>query len=160
MTVWSTLDAFLAGETPLEDFSRWVDETPALADLLAPEELTALRQLDARTAKARVAAIYEAHRPGRLARDRAERIARGMLSGDIPAGAGVRALAALHREGQDWIPVAFVGLETALDDLPATAGNPLTDVGAFSARVRAAIQKERELRAPALVAARRLLERL
>lgn len=164
-TVWQPFDRFLAGELPLEDLLEWVAGSPALADLLAPEELGGLRALDPaapgafRDATARVAAIYETHRPGRLARDRAARIAEGMVAGDIDPAAGTRALARLRAEGADWIPEAFTGLAAALDELPAPAADPLTDAANFTTRVGAALELGRRLRAPALVAARRLLER-
>lgn len=163
---WRTFDCFLAGELALEDLIAWVARTPALADVLAPDELRRLRALDAaavdafRDATAWVGAIYEAHRPGRLVRDRAERIARAMLDGEVDAAAGTRALALLRAAGADWIPEAFTGLAAALDDLPSPAADPLTDAPAFATRVRAALARGRELRAPALVAARRLLDRL
>ena len=51
-----------------------------------------------RDATARIATVYEAHRAGRLHRDRAERIARGMLAGEIDAAAGTRALAGLREQ--------------------------------------------------------------
>lgn len=165
-TVWQTFDRFLARELPLEDLVEWIAGTPALADLLAPDELRGLSVIDpaardaVRDATARVAAIYEAHRPGHLDRDRAERIARGMLSGEIDAAAGTRALARIRAEGAEWIPDAFRGLAAALDDLPAPSTDPLADAPGFAARVSAALERARQLRAPALVAARRLLDRL
>jgi hypothetical protein len=165
-TPWETFDRFLAGELPLDELMHWIDGTPALADLLAPEELRRLRRIDPaaagafRDATASVTAIYEAHRPGRLARDRAGRIARGMLAGEIDAAAGTRALARLRADGAAWIPDAFAGLAAALDDLPEPSADPLADARGFAARVGAALVRGRQLRAPALVAARRLLERL
>jgi len=165
-TVWQTFDRFLAGELPLEDLTAWVARTPALADVLAPEELRRLRLIDPagrqafRDATAWVTAIYEAHRPGRLDRDRAERIARDMIAGEIDPAAGTRALARLREQGAEWIPAAFTGLAAALDDLPEPSADPLGDAPAFAARVRAALERGRELRVPALVAARRLLDRL
>lgn len=165
-TVWRTFDRFLAGELPLEDLAAWVAQTPALADVLAPEEHRRLGLIDPaapdafRAATAWVAAIYEAHRPGRLDRDRAERIARAMLAGEIDAAAGTRALARLRADGAEWIPEAFTGLAAALDDLPPPSADPLADAPRFATRVAAALERGRQLRAPALVAARRLLERL
>jgi hypothetical protein len=165
-TVWWTFDRFLAAELPLEELVDWIAATPALADVLAPEELRRLQRIVPtapaafRDATAAVTAIYEAHRPGTLARDRAERIARDMLAGTIDPAAGTRALARLRAEGAEWIPEAFTGLAAALDDLPEPSANPLADAPGFAARVAAALELGRRLRAPALVAARRLLERL
>ena len=45
-TAWWTFDRFLAGELPLEELVEWIAGTPALADLLAPEELGQLRGID------------------------------------------------------------------------------------------------------------------
>jgi hypothetical protein len=165
-TIWETFDCFLAGELPLEDLVEWVAGTPALADVLAPEELRRLRGIEPaerhafRDATAWVAAIYETHRPGRLDRDRAARIAGGMLAGEIDAAAGTRVLAQLRAAGAEWIPEAFTGLAAALDDLPQPSADPLADAPGFAARVSAALERARQLRAPALVAARRLLDRL
>ena len=165
-TVWQPFDRFLAGELPLEELLEWIAGTPALADLLAPAELERLRTIDPaapgafRDATGHVTVIYEAHRPGRLDRDRAERIAEGMLAGEIDPAAGTRALARLRAHGAEWIPDAFTGLAAALDDLPAPSDDPLADAPGFATRVGAALEVGRRLRAPALVAARRLLERL
>jgi hypothetical protein len=151
---------------PLDELVDWVAATPALTDLLAPEELRRLQLIDPAAphafgdATASIAAIYEAHRPGRLARDRAERIARGMLAGMIDCAAGTPALARLREQGAEWIPDAFAGLAVALDDLPEPSADPLGDAPGFAARVTAALEPGRRLRAPALVAARRLLDRL
>jgi len=164
--VWETFDRFLAGELPLEELMDWVAATPALADVLAPDELRRLQLIDPaapdafRDATASVTGLYDAHRPGRIVRDRAERIARGMLAGKIDCAAGTRALALLREEGADWIPDAFTGLAAALDGLPEPSADPLGDARGFAARVTAALELGRRLRAPALVAARRLLERL
>jgi len=95
-TAWGTFDRFLAGELPLEELMDCVAGTAALADLLAPDELRRLHRIDPtssnafRDATASVAAIYETHRPGRLVLDRAERIARGMLAGEIDCAAGTQ----------------------------------------------------------------------
>jgi hypothetical protein len=141
---------------------HWLKETPTLADLLPREEqlIDPTAPGAFRAATASVAAIYEAHRPGRLARDNAERIARAMLAGEIDAAAGTRALARIREQGAAWIPDAFTGLAAALDDLPEPSSDALADAPGFAARVTTALERGRQLRAPALVAARRLLERL
>src|SRR6266404_3616144 len=157
-TAWGTFDRFLAGELPLEELMDCVAGTAALADLLAPDELRRLHRIDPtssnafRDATASVAAIYETHRPGRLVLDRAERIARGMLAGEIDCAAGTRALARLREQGADWIPDAFTGLAAALDALPEPSADPLRNAPGFAARVTAALDLGRRLRAPALVA--------
>jgi hypothetical protein len=107
-----------------------------------------------------VGGIYESHRPGQLPRDRAARIARGMIEGTINSAAGTRALAALRREGHHWIPDAFVGIVAMLDDLPHSNDFARSDARALAQRLAAAKRKERACRAPALTAAHRLLESL
>jgi hypothetical protein len=159
-------DRFLAGEIQLDDFESWVYNTPALETVLAPSEYLALIELDYRGRHALhdahkvVAAAYEAHRPGRLARDRAERLARGMLAGEINVAAGTRALARLYYDDHEWIPIAFVGIASELDDVPSPREYALWDPRALAERLRAYRDAERYYRAPALVAARRLLEHL
>jgi hypothetical protein len=118
-TVWGTLDRFLAGELPLEELVDWVAGTPALADLLAPEELRCLHLIDPtarngyRDATASVAAIYETHRPSRpRPRSRRGGSRAAWWRGDrlrLPVrershGSG--------EQGAEWIPEAFTGLPT------------------------------------------------
>jgi hypothetical protein len=160
------LDRFLAGEIPLDEFEGWIYSTPALEQTLAPGEYLALIELDYRSPHALheaikiVGAAYEAHRPGLLARDRAERVARGMLAGEINIAAGTRALARLYHEDNEWIPIAFVGIASELDDAPRPRTYAQWDPRALAERLRAHRDLEQYYRAPALVAARRLVELL
>lgn len=166
--VWQTFDRFLAGELPVDELEQWLFSSDDIAEELAPDEHAALLAVEFgaddadRLARGAVSALYEAHRPGRLAHDRAERIARGMLSGEITTGAGARALARLREEGHDWIPEAFDGIVRALDDVPSMRreGAVPDETEALAARLSALRERERLYRAPVLTAARRLLERL
>jgi hypothetical protein len=166
MTVWLEFDRFLAGELPLDEFEAFVYRTAALEDVLSPSEYLALIELDYRAPHALheavkiVEAAYEAHRPGLLARDRAERVARGMLAGEINIAAGTRALARLYHEDNEWIPIAFVGIASELDDAPSPRTYERWDPRALAERLRAHRDLEQHYRAPALVAARRLIEHL
>lgn len=156
---WPTFDRFLAYEIDLGELASWVRAQPGLADLLGPRAFRALVDAgDVAEARALVAQLYDRHRPGRLAHDRARRLARGMLDGAVNVVAGSRALAAMHREGHAWIPEAFAGIAAACDAAPPGQGAAGWD--ALAARLQEARELERRMRAPALVAARRLLERL
>jgi len=164
--VWREFDRFLANEVPLADFASWVQQSRELEHLISPSEYQALIELDERAPHAvreaakLATAIYEAHRPGLLARDRAERLARGMLAGEINIAAGSRAIARLYHDDNGWIPLAFVGIASELDHLPTPREFPLSDPRTLAERVNQHRNAERQYRAPALVAARRLLERL
>jgi hypothetical protein len=65
-----------------------------------------------------VRSIYEYARPGRLARDRAFRIAQGLLGGSVLIHDGVRALATLCMDGHDWVPAIFVSVQSEFDEIP------------------------------------------
>ena len=164
--VWREFDRFLAREVPLDEFESWVYQSPELASVMSSDEYLTLIELDYRSPHALheadklVQAIYEAHRPGQLPQDRAERLARGMLAGEINITAGARALALLYHEDHEWIPIAFVGIASELDDMPMPREYPLWDPRALAERLKAHRDIERHYRAPALVAAQRLLERL
>jgi hypothetical protein len=163
--IWLALDEFLAGELTVDELA---DRAGALGDLdevIGGGAATQLRDLrnDAPNASGDALALanrlYERHRPGALARDRAARLAHGMVEGSINAAAGTRALARLARDGNSWIPDAFGALADALDGVtPGTQRG--WEPGALGARLTEERLRARELRAPAIVAARRLLELL
>jgi len=165
-SVWPYFDRFLAGELPFDELVSWLRDAPELVRVLDPDEYVALMSLSpgasqaAREATSLVARAYERHRPGRLVRDRAERIARGMVEGEINVAAGTRALAKLRAEGHEFIPDAFVGIAAMLDDIAVPDEYPRGDLRALPARLAAAKEQERRFRAPALTAATRLLETL
>jgi hypothetical protein len=164
--IWREFDKFLARETPLDEFEAWVYQSPELERVLESGEYLTLVELDYRgphalhEANKVASAIYDAHRPGLLAQDRAERLARGMLAGEINIAAGSRALARLYHEDHEWIPIAFVGIASEFDDMPTSREYPLWDPRSLAQRLTKHRDMERHYRAPALVAARRLLERL
>src|SRR4051812_15551555 len=100
MEPWGTLDQFLAGEIAVDELAERLRETSFAVRALDPDEYVALSGAADRSASsdatAIAARIYERHRPGQLVRDRAERIASGMLAGEINVAAGARALARLR----------------------------------------------------------------
>jgi hypothetical protein len=159
------LDEFLAGELTVDELA---DRAAALRDLDQVIGVAAAGQLRdlgngapnaSGDALALAGRLYERHRPAALARDRAARLARGMVEGSINAAAGTRALARLARDGNTWIPDAFGALADALDDItPGTQRG--WEPGALGSRLTEERLRARELRAPAIVAARRLLDLL
>lgn len=157
--LWELLDRFLAGELTLGELASALDDVASLAATVGWEDAELLRGLGAgdsdRGAVDVVRGVYDHHRPGRLAADRAARIARGMLDGSINVAAGARALARERAGGAEWIPEAFSGIAEALDATPSARGSD-----ALAARLDEARRRAAALRAPALVAARRLLETL
>ena len=163
--LWSALDEFLAGELPLDELDSRLSSIADLEDVIGAADARDLRALDYSgksgvvNAMAFTQQLYERHRPGAFARDRAARLARGMVDGSINAAAGTRALARLSRDGHGWIPDAFGPLADALDGgVPGERRG--WEPGALGARLTQERERARELRAPAIVAARRLLETL
>jgi len=163
--LWIALDEFLAGELPLDELGSRLSLISDLEAVIGANDARELRELDYSGISGVVDAmtfaerLYERHRPGAFARDRATRLARGMVDGSINAAAGTRALARLSREGHHWIPDAFGPLADALDG--STPGERRGwEPGALGARLTQERERARELRAPAILAARRLLETL
>lgn len=162
--LWTLLDRYLAGETTLAELAAALEGRDDPLAALPAGAAQELRAAVAGAASGRSAerdvldaarAVYERHRPGRLAADRAARIARGMLDGTINVAAGVRTLARQRAAGSGWIPEAFAGIADALDAPPSARGSD-----ALAARLDESRHRAAALRAPALVAARRLLESL
>jgi hypothetical protein len=139
--VFGTLDRLLAGEIPLADFEAWVYSTPAIEAGLGAGAHLELLAFDYRgphalqEAATWVGALYERLRPGMLVRDRAHRLACGLLFGTIPLPAAVHGLANLYYGGEDWIPTIFVGLSSELDDVVDPAQYPLWEPGALAAHL-------------------------
>ena len=121
---WQVLEQFLAGEMSAADFEQWLRTTPELENLLGSGATRALLAFDFHQPHAAhelmrlVQSIYESARPARLARDRAFRIARGLLSGSVPVHDGVRVLAGLCMDGHDWVPSIFVNVQSLFDQIP------------------------------------------
>jgi len=163
--IWLALDEFLAGELTIDELAERAAALDDLDDVIGGAPARQLRDLDSGAPNASGDALalanrlYERHRPGALARDRAARFARGMVEGTINAAAGTRALARLARDGNSWIPDAFRALADALDDV-APGVQRGWEPGALGARLTDERRRAREMRAPAIVAARRLLELL
>jgi hypothetical protein len=139
--VFDTLDRLLAGEIPLADFEAWLYSTPAIEAGLGAGAYLELLAFDYRRPHALqdattcVGAIYERFRPGMLVRDRAHRLACGLLLGTIPLPAAVHGLANLYYDGQDWIPTVFVGLSSELDDVVDPAEYPQWEPRALAAHL-------------------------
>lgn len=121
---WQVLEQFLSGEMSAADFEQWFCTTPELEGILGARAYGELVAFDFKQPHAAhelfrlVRSIYEWARPARLARDRAFRIARGLLSGSVVIHDGVRALASLCMDGHDWIPAIFVNVQSVFDEIP------------------------------------------
>jgi hypothetical protein len=140
LDVLATLDRLLTGELSLGDFEAWVYSTPAIEAELGAGAYVELLAFDYRgphalqDTSACVTAIYERLRPGMLVRDRAHRLACGLVQGTIPLATAVDGLANLYYHGEDWIPTAFVGISSDLDDVVDPAQHPLWEPAALAAR--------------------------
>ena len=121
---WQVLDRFLSGQMSSADFEQWFYTTPELESVLGARAFHDLMVFDFKQRDAGsellklVRSIYEYARPGRLARDRAFRIAQDLLSGSVEMHEGVRTLAELCLDGHDWIPSVFVNVLSEFGDIP------------------------------------------
>jgi len=161
--VFGTLARLLTGEIPLADFEAWVYSTPAIEAELGADAYLELLAFDYRRPHALqdavtfVGALYERLRPGMLLRDRAHRLACGLLLGTIPLPAAVHGLANLHYAGEDWIPTVFVGLSSELDDVVDPADYPLWEPRALAAHLERWAMMRENIVTAATAAAREFL---
>lgn len=123
---WLTLEAAHSGDLPLFDFEEWTYRTPALEALLGPDlylELIAFDfgQRDARhELRKLIERIYAAHRPGLLLGDHARRVATEYIEGRRDLWRTTSAFANLWSAGHDdWVPDAFIAIDSELDAVPA-----------------------------------------
>ena len=136
---------------------------PGLEAELGHSDYTTLISFDFGAAHARheleriVLDIYERHRPGRLARDRATRLASGLIDGTVDFLVGIRGLARLASDDHDWVPVIFIGIDSDLDDIPRPAQYPLWDEKALAEKLAEARPRIEHMRQQAKEAARELL---
>jgi hypothetical protein len=121
---WQILERFLAGEMSSADLEQWLYATSEAESILGARAYAELLSFDFRQPHAAqelpklVRSVYEYTRPGRLARDRAFRIAQGLLSGSVEIPSGVRVLAELCLDGHDWVPSVFVNMQSKFDEMP------------------------------------------
>jgi len=138
---WQVLEQFLSGGMSSADFEQWLHSTPELESALGARaygELLAFnfqQQHAAHELSMLVRSIYESARPARLARDRAFRIARELLSGSVQIQDGVRALAGLCMDGHDWVPGIFVNVQSEFDRIPGPEQYALLEPSALAAKL-------------------------
>jgi len=138
--VCEAFDRFLTRELTLPEFEQWAYSSRQL-ELALGKRYTDLISIDFKNSHALhnvaqfVRAVYEEIRPGCLARDRASRLARGILDESIDLVTSVRLLARLYAEGNEWIPVIFYGIESELDDFPSAAQYHLWEPQALKAKL-------------------------
>ena len=123
--VWPTLERLLAGEITLAAFEAWLFASADLERVVGSQGHMALMSFNFRQPHAIielnkiVRQLYDEHRPGCLARDRAHRLAVGLIDGTIELQVAVRALSRLYNEGNHWVPIIFVGIDSELDAVPS-----------------------------------------
>lgn len=138
---WQVLERFLAGGMSSADFEQWFHTTPELESALGARAYGELLAFDFQQQHAAhelarlVRSIYEWARPARLARDRAFRVARELLSGSVPIHDGVRALAGLCLDGHDWVPGIFVNVQSEFDGIPTPEQYALWEPSALAAKL-------------------------
>jgi hypothetical protein len=160
---WQVLETFLSGEMSPADFERWVCTTPELESALGARACRELLAFDFQPPHAPqdlfhlVRSIYEWARPGRLARDRAFRIARGLLIGSVQIHDGVRRLAELCMDGHDWVPGIFVSVNSEFDKIPRPEQYESWEPSALGAKLEEARQITKLHRPAVLDAAREII---
>ena len=161
--MWRELERFLAQEITVREFGDWVYAHPEIERALGSPFYSDLVSFDYEQALALrplanlVAATYETGRPGCLPRDRAYRLASGLLDGSIRFERAVRGLAALRIAGSAWIPVIFEGIDSELDDIPDDSQQANWEPSAFAAKMKSADARIENYRDPAFAAAREVL---
>jgi hypothetical protein len=160
---WQTLDRFLAGEVSLTEFEQWVYVSTQLEMRVGPERHLAFLSLDYRAkhglheADKLVEETYSAFRPGLLERDRARRITTAFLAGTLDVVSACRALALLHYEGAEWVPVVLTGIDSELATVPRAADYAQWEPGALAAKLADARAAVDFYRPHAIAAAREVL---
>jgi len=163
-TPWPTLERWLAGEIPIHEFERWVYAQPNLEDVLGADDALALLSADFRAPHARVQIdrvileTYNRHRPGLLARDRARRLATGLVDGTLDVVSTVQKLAELYTQGNAWIPVIFVSIDSDFDYVPKPEHYQNWEEQALAAKLEKLRPLVEGLRLDAITAAKDLLE--
>jgi hypothetical protein len=163
-THWSMLERWLAGEIPIDEFETWVYAQSNLESALGPDDALALLSADFRAPHARIQIdrlileTYNRHRPGLLARDRARRLAAGLVDGTLDVVSGVQKLAQLYTQGNAWIPVIFVSIDSDFGEVPKPEQYQNWEEQALAAKLEKLRPVVEGLRLDAITAARALLE--
>jgi hypothetical protein len=162
---WTVLERFLAHDISLRELNEWVLSHPDTEQELGHKHYLALISADVSRPQAQndieklVAASYEASRPGRLLYDRAARLAGAIVSGEADFLSFVSALARMHSEGNEWVPIIFVGIISEYDDIPRPPQYHLWEPGALAAKLSEAEARMKHYRPIAVEAARELIEK-
>jgi hypothetical protein len=165
--VWWHLEAAHAGDTPLPVFEQWVYESALAQRVLGPDAYFALAALDYRgrfavhDTRALIERLYAERRPGALPIDRARRVAREFLDGHRDLWSTSATLATIWRtDGEEWVPIEFVGIDSELDSIPPPGARAVWDAGALAARLKDADAWLQWAHATAGEAAAQMLARL
>jgi hypothetical protein len=115
---------FCNGEIDADTFEAWAcsdDELEsqighgAHLDLISAD----YRGREAAAVRERCAALLEQHHPGDLARYSIRSILKSMLHDRTAVIPGLRKLVRLRHDGNEDIPIEFVGFDSELDDVPS-----------------------------------------
>jgi hypothetical protein len=79
--------------------------------------------------------LLDLHHPGSLARYRLLQILRSMIDDDSAVVGGLRKLAALRHDDDDYIPIEFVGFDSETDGVPTPDRYHLWDAAALAERL-------------------------
>lgn len=155
------LEQVLDRSVSLAAFEQWLYKAADLERELGAADYGALLAFDFKARHAwnelerLLGDIYERHRPGCLVRDRAIRLASGLMDGSIDFHVAVRGLAHLE---DDSISSLFDAIDDELDDIPAPAQYPLWDEKALAEKLAAARPRIEKMREEAIEAARTILK--
>jgi len=125
--VWEMFYRFIYYELSLREFISWLYRTSTVQDVIGVEQYQALLSFDCQQKgavwllKSKIRSFWEEKRPGELERERAKRIAEGIIKGTEDLVFGCWELATLHNKGHDYIPFAFVDYDHKLQDVPIPA---------------------------------------
>lgn len=162
--IWSVLERYLAGEMSISEFEQWLYADPRVETTLGASDYVELISVDFTHPHARlqleqaVRNAYDRHRPGCLARDRARRLAAGLVDGTVEFIAGVQGLAHLYTDGNAWVPVIFLSIADDLDAVPKPAQYGFWDKQALASKLETLRPLIEGLRADAIQAAKEFLE--
>lgn len=113
---------FYFGEISSSEFSEWVYSSKELEHIIGANRYLEIISFDydadqqeQGAIKKIVADIYNDLTSNRLIPDRVSRLVESMLNNDISLRVGCKELADLHDEGNDFIPIEFVGYDSELD---------------------------------------------
>ncbi len=161
--IWEAFERTLYGELSGSEFEEWLYQHPGTEAIIGSDFYAALLAFDfhkkaaARSLRELILEIYNRIRPGRLYHDRARRLANGIIDGELDLLECIRGLASLRQQGNEWIPIEFVGIDSELDELPDPGRYYLWDRDALAEKIAESMVVIENHRVVATKAAKRML---